>query len=225
MSKVVAKTFDGKEATSIVLTVLPDTCPRCHRGVDAVRRVGFFARQDAAVVDFVFQCPRNGCGRLFIAEYWRHDGLGLTYRLGRVVPLEFARLEFAKEIGEVSGDFVEIYNQAAAAEAYGLTLVAGPGYGKALEFLVKDYAIRVESDKAEEIKKEFLGSAIKKYVHDQSVRSMAELAAWLRNDESHYERRWSDKDLSDLKVLIQLTVNAVANSELMRKYQADMRGA
>jgi hypothetical protein len=187
--------------------------------------VGFFARQDAAVVDFVFQCPRNGCGRLFIAEYWRHDGLGLTYRLGRVVPLEFARLEFAKEIGEVSGDFVEIYNQAAAAEAYGLTLVAGPGYGKALEFLVKDYAIRVESDKAEEIKKEFLGSAIKKYVHDQSVRSMAELAAWLRNDESHYERRWSDKDLSDLKVLIQLTVNAVANSELMRKYQADMRGA
>ncbi len=33
---------------------------------------------------------------------------------------------------------------------------------------------------------------------------MAERAAWLGNDETHYQRKWTDKDISDLKTVISL---------------------
>ena len=36
----------------------------------------------------------------------------------------------------------------------------------------------------------------------------------LGDDETHYERRWIDKDLNDLKNLIRLTVNWIANEEI-----------
>lgn len=39
-------------------------------------------------------------------------------------------------------DFASLYRQALAAEGYGLTDISGMGFRKALEFLVKEYAIR-----------------------------------------------------------------------------------
>ena len=39
---------------------------------------------------------------------------------------------------------------------------------------------------------------------------------------THYVRRWEDKDVSDLKLLIRLTVNWIDNVLLTRKYVADM---
>ena len=110
-----------------------------------------------------------------------------------------------------------------AAEAYGLTEVCGAGYRKALEFLVKDYLIQVSPQDASDIKKEFLGTCIKARVQDVKVKQCAELAAWLGNDETHYERRWVGKDLGDLKLLIDLTVHWVSSELLTQKYSASMQ--
>jgi len=38
----------------------------------------------------------------------------------------------------------------------------------------------------------------------------------------HYQRRWEDKDLQNLKELIRLTINWMDNSLLTRKYHDDM---
>ena len=35
---------------------------------------------------------------------------------------------------------------------------------------------------------------------------------WLGNDETHYERRWKDKDLDDLKVMINSTTSAAGEA-------------
>jgi hypothetical protein len=40
-----------------------------------------------------------------------------------------------------SGDFLEIYRHAAFAEGDALDQICGPGYRKALEFLIKDYIV------------------------------------------------------------------------------------
>ena len=45
---------------------------------------------------------------------------------------------------------------------------------------------------------------------------------WLGNDETHYIRRWQDKQINDLKRLIQLTINWIHNTLLPKKYLEDM---
>ncbi len=93
-------------------------------------------------------------------------------------------------------------------------MVAGPGYRKALEFLIKDYLCLAQPEDAEKIKKAQLGPCIADYVTNENVKAMAARAVWLGNDETHYTRKWEDKDLEDLKKLIQLTVHWI-EMELM----------
>ena len=117
---------------------------------------------------------------------------------------------------------MEIYGQAAAAEEHQLSQITGVGYRKALEFLVKDYCIAKQPDKAEEIKRTPQATCIKTYVDDANTKRCAERAAWLGNDETHYVRRWEDKDINDLKTLIKLTMAWLQNSLLTEKYLSDM---
>lgn len=51
---------------------------------------------------------------------------------------------------------------------------------------------------------------------------MAERATWLGNDETHYVRKWENKDLKDLKNLIDLTVYFISMSLKALKYQEEM---
>jgi hypothetical protein len=52
--------------------------------------------------------------------------------------------------------------------------------------------------------------------------TVASRAAWLGNDETHYLRTWEDKDLTDLKKLIELTVQWIEIEELARDVVVDM---
>jgi hypothetical protein len=54
------------------------------------------------------------------------------------------------------------------------------------------------------------------------VKECAKRAAWLGNDETHYTRKWETKDVSDLKLLVKLTVNWIDNVLLTEKYIAEM---
>lgn len=85
--------------------------------------------------------------------------------------------------------------------------MCGVGYRKALEFLVKDYLVKGQPDAKADIEAKMLGLCIAKYVADQRVKQVAERAKWLGNDETHYHRRWIDKDVDDLKLMIKLTVH------------------
>jgi hypothetical protein len=55
-------------------------------------------------------------------------------------------LRFPESIQMLSPQFCAIYAEAAAAEAGELIQICGLGYGKALEFLMKDYAKRENPD-------------------------------------------------------------------------------
>lgn len=47
-------------------------------------------------------------------------------------------------------------------------------------------------------------------------------AAWLGNDETHYERRWVGKDLVDLKKLIAAVEHFIAMEVLVKELPAEM---
>jgi hypothetical protein len=122
-------------------------------------------------------------------------------------PFEPFDVDYPEHVTKISPRFCEIANEAQKAEGEKWKLIAGPGYRKALEFLVKDYLCKELPDEAENIKKLLLGSCIEKYVTNTNVKKMAARAAWIGNDETHYVRKWEDKDLEDLKKLIALTVH------------------
>jgi hypothetical protein len=137
--------------------------------------------------------------------------------------------EFQKNIVTISPVFCEIFQQAALAEENGLKHICGPGYRKALEFLIKDFLIlhkfKDDLKTQDEIKRTFLGPVIEKFVDDNRVKQCAKRATWLGNDETHYTRRWEDKDLKDLKSLIMLTVNFTDSSIEADRYLNDMADA
>jgi chemotaxis receptor (MCP) glutamine deamidase CheD len=98
--------------------------------------------------------------------------------------------------------------------------VAGIGYGKALEFLIKDYAKTQNSNMDVEIETAALGTCVKTYIKDELVQNCAELATWLRNDETHYVRRHQEQGVDELKLLISLVVALLEEGERRRKFGA-----
>jgi hypothetical protein len=140
-----------------------------------------------------------------------------------VVPPQPIVVNFQEEVLEVSSDFVKIYKQAAEAEFMKLDSIAGVGYRKALEFLIKDYLIGKYSEKGGKIGKAHLSDCIKDYVDDPNVKITAEKAAWIGNDETHYVRIWQDKDIEDLKILLTLTANWISSEILTSRYADEMQ--
>lgn len=73
------------------------------------------------------------------------------------------------------------------------------GYRKALEFLVKDYAIYRVPDDEETIKALPLAKCIDKYIDNSRIKSLTQRSAWLGNDETHYVRSHQDRSYLDIK--------------------------
>jgi len=145
------------------------------------------------------------------------------YHLRAVSPVAAKTTTFPEVIQSVSPTFTEIFGQAEHADAAELDQLVGIGLRKALEFLVKDFAVSEHPDNEQDIRAMMLGSCIEQYINDTNVKECAKRAAWLGNDETHYTRKWKSKDVSDLKLLVRLTVNWIENSLLTKKYISEMQ--
>ena len=130
---------------------------------------------------------------------------------------------FSEDIQNVSPTFCEIYIQAQMVEEEGYSQVCGLGYGKALEFLIKDYAISLNPSKTEQIKKVTLSDCIKNYIPDEAIQNSTDLARWLRNDETHYLRKFESHDSSHLRGLIDIVVLLIQQAHLKRKIEQQIQ--
>lgn len=205
----------------------PEECPLCHAKVVPENITqGFFADQ---WLEMYYRCVNTKCMRAFIARYQRDAGLSTvqrmaTYLLHSSLPVEPLEQVVSADILTLSPSFARISAQARTAEEHGLDEIAGPGYRKALEFLIKDYAISLQSDDRakDEIKAIQLGNVIAKYLTGDKLPIVSKRAAWLGNDETHYERRWVGKDLEDLKKLIEAVEHFIAMEILVKELPAGM---
>lgn len=209
---------------------LPDECPVCHaHGEPKVLAPAFFGPYPGGRFELAFQCTRQACGRVFVGTY-EHTNVDSPigeghYRLQTTAPMTFLAATFPECVESTSPTFVKVYNQALAAEVHSLDQLTGIGLRKALEFLVKDFAIARNAAQADAIKKSPLAQCINKYIEDANVKKCAPRAAWLGNDETHYIRKWTDRDIGDLKLLLKLTVNWVENVLLTEVYEREMPDA
>ena len=218
----------------------PDQCPICHHSIDPRVLYGILLTSltnpgSPTGLEVTLRCTRAACRRSFLAIYeptrkgaipgvqQETDARYWTYL--RSLPAEPVGRMFPPAISKTSELFVKIYNQSLAAEGYGLDQLAGPGYRKALEFLVKDYLKSTEPDNRERalaIEQMQLMNCIRNMVKDPNLKSAASRATWLGNDETHYIRKWEGKDIEDLKKLIDLTLYWIASEILTRELEVSM---
>lgn len=220
---------DGQNSVEYDYT--PDICPQCHHALHPKVLTSTLNGDSATLpnifLEIAYKCTHRSCQSMFIGQYKRYQQhssgqMGGVFRLEKCVPLKYIAPEIFPEVEEISPGFKNIYEQAYAAEAAQLDEISGVGYRKALEFLIKDYCIYKNPENKEEIKSAFLGVVINKFVEDANLKACAQRAAWLGNDETHYVRKWENKDINDLKALINLSCVWVRSNILTEKYLSEM---
>jgi hypothetical protein len=203
----------------------PNECPYCYKiitphFIDSYAYPGLLYVSQSTLQS-IYQCSNNDCGLFFIASYKiKKDNKGENYYLTSIGPRHPRPSLELETIVETSPKFYDVYAQAQFAEEMDLKEICGMGYRKALEFLIRDY-IKLKIDE-EETKKLSLSVCINNYIDDSKIKEAAKRAAWLGNDEAHYYRKWDDKDLTDLKVLLRIAINFVDSDLMLKRYIEEM---
>lgn len=202
----------------------PDICPHCHIKIIPSNRGYYFSKGDVALEQLIviYQCVNSECTRHFVALYKKESN---QYKFKQYLnglpkgpnwPKPIIELKSGEQVesGETAkSKFIKTYLQSLQAENLSLDEIAGMGYRKAIEYLVKDWAIKENPDKRDEILKSWLGNVIQNYFTGD-LKDILERATWLGNDQSHYLKLFSDFDLDVLKELISLIM-----VELDRQYK------
>lgn len=203
----------------------PKECPMCNHKI--IVRETFKTVLVGTTVQAVYLCPNSECVSLFIGYYL----LNQEHKIGEIFGLlpRKPKFDMFDEIIErISPTFISIYNEAFEAHNSGLLQIAGPGYRKALEFLIKDYAKHITPDqlnketKYKGIEKANLNDVINQYINDTRVKSIAKRALWIGNDETHYLRKWEKHSIDDLIRLIKLTIYWIEAEETSKDYEDEM---
>ena len=217
MHVLISKNESNHQCSSISIDPV-HKCPICHQGMSPIVLTTALSvdENNLTCASIIFQC--TVCGKTFLAKYI-YARNGATYSvppLYDVSPSLPMSRSFDDSISEISPSFKTIYNQAENAEQSLLSELTGMGYRKALEFLVKDYAILNYPNDRDEIVKKKLGDCINDYIDDEKIKLLAKKAAWLGNDESHY-LRLRDGNIENIKTFIDAIVYYIASEAAVKK--------
>ena len=186
----------------------PNKCPICGKAIEP-KKLASHIDQDQRL-SVMFLCP--GCNCSFLSVYnnphkTTNTALNTTFDLYSSAPLEIEDIHFPKEIDSISQNFSKIYNQAHKAEEYKLNEIAGIGYRKALEFLIKDFCILLHPEEEQDIKKKLLSKCINEYLTEyKHLQNVSTVAYWLGNDETHYFKEFTSNDINDLKNYLEAVI-------------------
>lgn len=203
----------------------PDICPHCHIKCDP-KLLTYYNSQNEYFESChynIWICPNKECKRHFIAEYTFQENYPAFNRFINGIiqspewPTVIQELLSGFELEAIPSKFIDTYLQALIAESKGLNEIAGMGFRKSIEYLVKDVAARDFPDNKEEIKKLFLGDVIKNF-YTGEIKELLERATWLGNDQSHYFKLFEEYDVETLKELIGLIVSELDTAFRKKKY-------
>lgn len=189
----------------------PGACPLCHFAIAPTHVTDEWYRDNSSRrhLAIFYTCPH--CFRPFVAHFTDDSPMNncMSPVLDYCGPELYSAQQFEANIAGLSPQFVKIYNQALEAESRQLDEIAGIGYRKALEFLVKDYCKHTHPEKGTEIERLPLGKCISDYIENRSITTLASRAVWIGNDETHYTRKLEGRDISDMKTFIRALVHYV----------------
>ena len=217
MDKNITATKIYTAYTLDIKATIPTRCPHCKIALSDPTVISFYwedSFKGTLSLYSIYFCPH--CEKAFFVDgpisSGSHSYANHTEHLSfirHIYPSIRSLTDFPDGISSLSSNFVELYHQSEIAEAEGLSGICGMGYRKSLEFLIKDYAKYKNPDKHGVIESSTLSQCITDYITDERIKSLAKAAAWLGNDESHYERKHSSYNLKDLKAFIAAAVSFI----------------
>jgi hypothetical protein len=221
---------EQNQKLALKLDKFPGMCPVCKRHIDARLLGASLYSYQFHPLYAAFICPVEMCRAIFVATYRvstsRASNSFPAYLMDVKVLTHTAATPFPASVNSTSPQFAKIFEEARTADENGLKEIAGPGYRKALEYLVKDFLLhhqlKNDPDAKVQVLKLMLGACIERFVDDPRIKAVAKRAAWLGNDETHYYRRWTDKDLDDLKKLVTMSVSWIDLNVTSAEYEQSM---
>lgn len=201
----------------------PSVCPMCHKSGNPSYLSSYYIDDEHTSPNLFVHFFCHNCEKTFLGNYHIRRYYDITDLRGFEPVYDVEEREFSKHIKDLSPDFCSIYNQAYASQQYRLNDISGMAYRKALEFLVKDYAIFLHPDDKEAIIKAPLSQCINNYIDNGKIKHLAVASAWIGNDETHYERKQQEYNVDDLIEFINAIVSFIdfdisaINAEKMAK--------
>jgi hypothetical protein len=198
----------------------PSVCPMCHKSGNPSYLSSYYIDDEHTYPNLFVHFFCHNCEKTFLGNYHIRRYYDITDLRGFEPVYDVEEREFSKHIKDLSPDF---YNQAYASQQYRLNDISGMAYRKALEFLVKDYAIFLHPDDKETIIKAPLSQCINNYIDNGKIKHLAVASAWIGNDETHYERKQQEYNVDDLIEFINAIVSFIdfdisaINAEKMTK--------
>jgi hypothetical protein len=198
---------------------IPDICPHCHIA-NQPEDLGDVYDSTTDLLYTIWNCNAKICNKVFIvenvgynfSEYFVNRFLVGTSK-SPIWPKPILDLKDSKSESEEPSKFIKAYLQSLQAEAMGLDEIAGMGFRKSIEYLVKDWAIHNNPDEKDKILRLTLSQIINQYFSGD-IKEILERATWLGNDHSHYHKLFEEFNISHLKELIGLVM-----VELDREYR------
>lgn len=191
---------------------VPVNCPYCGAFVqpNSIQSVAI-SYNDSIIflATFSVEC----CSKLFFATYEKQTS-SATLNLVYVYP-PYIPATLPDSIHKVSPRFVELYKQSHFAEENNFFELAGSGYRNSIEVLIKDYAINELNKPEKEVKSKKLYNAIGDYLPNEKLMSTADVVRILGNDNTHYERRYSDFDIDILKRYLTIFISQIDTEYLI----------
>ncbi len=199
----------------------PNICPHCHVANEPTNLFRHFDNKVDKLIS-VWRCNYKICGKLFVVSHKRgNNGFDIERTLnglpkGPIWPEPILNLKDGQTVGTDNikdSKFIKTYLQSLEAETSGYDEIAGMGFRKAIEYLVKDWAIQTKPDEKDKILGKWLSTIITEYFTGD-IKDILDRATWLGNDQTHYNKLFEEYDINHLKELIGLIM-----VELDREYK------
>ena len=200
---------------------IPTVCPHCGTVFQTEPLTSFYKKPkqsgNASTIYSIYFC--SACEKVFMARSIGSNTVNVA-SLSSILPDGSIHVtSFSDIISDCSPRFVDIYNQSETAEQKGLYEICGMGYRKAIEFLIKDFAISNEPDASDRIEGAKLSQCISEYISEHRIRDLAKASSWIGNDEVHYVRKHEDYSVSDLKQFISVLVSYIESELIIKRAQ------
>ncbi|MEQ9351683.1 MAG: hypothetical protein RJQ00_03785 [Vicingaceae bacterium] len=166
------------------------------------------------------------CRRIFVIS---HHEVNTEYKIERALnglpkgpnwPEPIQNLKDGKTVNSddiQDSKFIKTYLQSLEAESNGHDEIAGMGYRKSIEYLVKDWAIQNKPEDKDKILGLWLAGCINEYFTGE-LKEILERATWLGNDQSHYNKLFDEYNVDHLKELIGLIMVELDREHKKRHY-------
>jgi hypothetical protein len=216
--------FQGR----IISFAKPNICPHCHVTNNPHHQWQIETKDTDNTLILItdWACSNDTCNKIFLASYIPEGNSLIFNRFLNGLP---KGPEWPRPIEDLkSGNpknlehpeqtrFVKTYLQSLVAESNGLDELAGMGYRKSIEYLVKDWAIQNIPEDKDKIEKSWLGAVIHDY-YSGDLKEILERATWLGNDQAHYNKLFEEFEITVLKELIALIMVELDRQFKMKHY-------